>query len=185
MERRFVKTDRASVDGMRLRGHASVFNEETRIRDFWELVHPGAFDRALRENQDVVLLANHDGLPIGATYAGTLRLGVDDRGLAIDADLPETTLGRDVAELTRRGDLRAMSFGFVVREDEWTTRDDGSQLRTLLDLDLFDASVVTFPAYAGTDLALRYAGELPTPPATRPRVTARGQHALIRARLKG
>lgn len=185
MERRFTRTDAATLEGNRLSGHASVFMEQTRIRDFVERIAPCAFDRALRERHDVVLLANHDGLPLGTTYAGTLRLATDERGLRIDSDLPDTSLGRDVRELARRGDLRSMSFGFQVTDEDWSKRDDGTPLRTIKDVTLFDVSVVTFPAYAGTDVALRAMNPPHGPHATdRPRVTARGQAALIRARIK-
>lgn len=152
---RFTAEFRAAVEGNTLRGHAAVFNERAIIRDFAEQIDPAAFDRALSEQQDVALLVNHDGLPLARTSSGTLRLGKDDRGLTIVADLPNTTLAGDVRELTRRGDLRSMSFGFIVKADSWSNLEDGTQLRTVLDVDLFDVSVVTFPAYAGTDLALR------------------------------
>lgn len=179
LERRTVEA-RAAVEGTRLVGYASVFDEETRIRDFHERVDRAAFDRALRENQPVALLVNHDGLPLATTYGGTLNLSTDAHGLRMAAGLPDTSLGRDVRELTSRGDLRSMSFGFVVRDEEWSVRDDGAQLRTIKDVDLFDVSVVTFPAYAGTEVSLR---NRPAPTDV-PRVTARGQHALIRARLR-
>lgn len=183
IERRFVRADSATLQGNTLRGHASVFNEETRIKDFWEQIDPAAFNRAIREKHDVVLLANHDGLPLGATYSGTLRLGTDARGLAFDNDLPDTTLGRDVRELTARGDLRSCSFGFQVRDEEWSVKPDGSQLRTIRDVDLFDVSVVTFPAYAGTDVALR-AMNAPNPPTPPRPITATEQLVRIRARMR-
>lgn len=183
VERRFTEL-RADVAAGVLTGHASVFDQETRIRDFYEVISPAAFDRALRENQDVVLLANHEGLPLAATYAGNLHLSKDGTGLAVRSELPDTTMGRDVEALTRAGILRSMSFGFQVRDEEWSSRDGGGDLRTIKDVDLFDVSVVTFPAYAGTDLALRALGAPEGRPTTVPHVTARGQHALIRARLK-
>ena len=179
MERREYRAATA-VEGNRLIGHPSVFNQRARIKDFWEEVAPGTFDRALREQHDVVCLANHDGLPLGRTTAGTLRLGTDADGLTLDNDLPDTTLGRDVRELVRRGDLRSMSFGFQVTDEAWSVLEDGSQLRTIRDVDLFDVSVVTFPAYAGTDLALRHRPTITTP---RP-ITAREQAVRIRARMR-
>lgn len=161
-------------------GHASVFNTETRIRDFYELVMPSFFDRVLRERQDTVMQVNHEGLPLARTTSGTLALAKDSTGLAFEADLPDTSLGRDVRILAERGDLNAMSFGFTVAEDAWSLRKDGAQLRSLVEAErLFDISPVTFAAYAGTDLALR--AEEITPPKLS-RVTARDQAARIRAR---
>lgn len=179
MERRTLEV-RAAVEGNRLVGHAAVFDQSELIRDFYESVDRRAFGRVLRERQDTVLQVDHAGMPLARTTSGTLRLGVDSTGLTIDADLADTTLGRDVRTLVDRGDLSKMSFGFQVAEDAWHVRKDGAQHRTILDVGrLFDVSVVTFPAYAGTDVALRAAvyGDLPKIP-TRPSV--RGQVARIR-----
>lgn len=179
MERREYRAETA-LQGNKLVGHASVFNQRARIKDFWEEVDPATFERALREQHDVVCLANHDGLPLGRTTAGTLRLSVDAVGLHQETDLPDTTLGRDVRELTRRGDLTSMSFGFVVTDEDWSVLDDGSQLRTIRDVDLFDVSVVTFPAYTGTDVALRKRPTIITP---RP-IPAWDEAVRIRARMR-
>lgn len=177
---RFTAEFRADIQGNKLVGHASVFGQRAQVRDFHEEVDPAAFTRALAENQDVVLLANHEGLPLARTTSGTLRLSTDRQGLRTEADLPDTSLGRDVRELTRRGDLRAMSFGFIVKDDDWSDLEDGTQLRVIRDVDLFDVSVVTFPAYAGTDLALR---NRPAPRTT-PALSARDQVVRIRARIR-
>lgn len=146
--------------GNRLVGHAHTFGRVAQIRGGFERVHPEAFDRALRERQDVVLVVNHDGLPLGRTSSGTLRLGVDEQGLTIDNDLPDTTLARDVRELMARGDLVSMSFGFIPRADSIDTV-EGRQIRTITDLDLFDVSIVTSPAYSDTDVSLRSMDSLP------------------------
>lgn len=185
MERRTLEV-RAAVDGNTLTGHAAVFGQETFIPgwDFYEVVSAGAFDRVLTEDQDVVLQVDHQGMPLARTTARNLRLSKDKTGLVVDADLPDTSLGRDVRELVRAGVLSKMSFGFSVAEDVWSKRADGSQLRSIEEIGrLFDVSVVTFPAYEGTDVALR-SRELGDAPQIPPRVSARGQAALIRARIR-
>lgn len=180
MERRNVEI-RAEVAGNKLRGHASVFNQETRLGDFYEVVLPSFFDRALREKQDTVLQAEHAGLPLARTSSGTLKLSKDSTGLAFEADLADTSTGRDVRTLVERGDLASMSFGFTVAEDAWSLRKDGAQLRALVEAErLFDVSVVTFPAYAGTDVALRQAIKQVTPPQVSRAVTARDQARRLR-----
>ncbi len=176
----------ATESGGAIRGHASVFGQVAQIRGGFERIDPAAFDRALREGQEVVLLANHEGLPLGSTAASTLRLGTDRRGLTVDADLPDTTLGRDVAVLLARGDLRKMSFGFIPRGDRIDVV-RGRQVRTITDVDLFDVSIVTTPAYTGTDVALRSMDfdalpELEVEPPINPRPSARAEAARIRAR---
>lgn len=171
--------------GGRLVGHASVFNEETRIGEFFEQIDPAAFDDVL--GGDTVLQLDHKGLPLARTTSGTMKIGVDKRGLTVDADPADTTAGRDLRVLVERGDMYAMSFGFIVAEDEWERRADGSHLRTVKKLDrLFDVSVVTFPAYLGTDVSMRdLFGDMPTPPhlsRSRPN-PARLQALKIRHRL--
>lgn len=183
MERRTLEV-RAAVEGNRLIGHPAVFDQETYISgwDFYEVINSRAFDKVLREDQDVVLQVDHAGMPLARTRAGNLRLGKDSVGLTMEADLPDTSLARDVRELAAAGVLTSMSFGFTVAVDAWSRRKDGGQLRSVEEVGrLFDVSVVTFPAYSGTDVALRSRqfGDAPKIPA---RGTARGQAALIRAR---
>jgi hypothetical protein len=71
----------------------------------------------------------------------------DERGLKVRAQLPNTTLGRDTAELIRRGDVDSMSFGFSVIRDTW---DESGTNRTLNAVRLHECSIVPFPAYSGT-----------------------------------
>lgn len=184
MERRYAAETRADInpDG-RLYGHASVFNEETRIGEFFEQIDPAAFNDVL--DGDTVLQLDHAGLPLARTTSGTLVLSTDRRGLVVDADPADTTAGRDLRVLTARGDLRSMSFGFTVAEDAWERRDDGSHLRVIKRIGrLYDVSVVTFPAYAGTDVSLRSLfGDLPPVPAGALRRSPRIQALHIRHQL--
>ena len=142
----------------RLRGHAAVFNQLSEdLGGFREQITPGAFVEAI-EKDDVRLLINHDGLPLARNRSGTLRLAEDARGLAIEADLDESD--PDVQRLLpklARGDVSQMSFSFSVKPagQDWANDDEGRTVRTLKKLRLFDVSVVTYPAYPQTDIAVR------------------------------
>ena len=142
-----------------IEGYAAVFDSPSEdLGGFTEVVLPGAFDRALSEGADVRALVDHDASRIlGRSKSGTLSMAVDDTGLRVRITPPDTTAGRDVVESLRRGDLDGMSFGFVTREDEWRTV-DGAARRDLIDVDLFDVSVVAFPAYPDTTVAVRSLG---------------------------
>jgi len=155
-ERRVSSELRVDGDANRIRGYAAIFDSETDIAGmFREQVARGAFARSIEDSADVRALIDHDStLILGRTKSGTLRLFEDDRGLAVEIDLPDTQAARDLRVSLDRGDVSQMSFGFVVRGDEWQ-RGDGLPLRTLTDVDLFDVSVVTFPAYPETEAALR------------------------------
>jgi HK97 family phage prohead protease len=139
---------RAIGDGMTFEGYAAVFNSPSEPLPFTEIVAPGAFARSLKSRNRMMLLWNHDtSEPLASTRNGSLRMVEDATGLKVTATLPDTTRGRDVAELVRTGVIDSMSFGFSVKKDSWST--DG-QTRTLQDVTLYEVSLVSQPAYEGT-----------------------------------
>jgi HK97 family phage prohead protease len=135
--------------GRKLEGYAAVFNQETRVADFREIIRPGAFSNTIKKGRDILALSDHDAAKVLArTKSGTLRLAEDSRGLHFDLDLPDTTAGRDVLALAERGDIGGASFGFKVPKDGETRSGD---LRELRAIDLFEISIVSsWPAYDGT-----------------------------------
>jgi uncharacterized protein len=153
---------RKADGGMTLRGYAAVFNSETDIGGYFrETIAPGAFADSV--DGDVRALVDHDsGRVIGRTKAGTLRMVEDERGLAVEIDLPDTSDGRDLAALVERGDIDGMSFGFAVRKEEWDETVVPPK-RTIRAVELFEVSAVTWPAYADTTLAMRSLGKSEKP----------------------
>jgi HK97 family phage prohead protease len=145
---------RAEGDGMTFTGYASVFNSPSEdLGGFIEYVAPGAFKRSLQSRNEVKLLWNHDsGEPLASLRGGTMQLVEDNRGLKVTAQLPNTTRGRDVAELLRTNVINTMSFGFNVIKDSWSS--DG-KTRTLESVRLFEVSVVSFAAYPETTAQVR------------------------------
>ena len=146
---------RADDDGVRVAGYAAVFDDEADIMGlFRERIAPGAFKRAIGRD-DVVFLVNHDGLPLARTRSGTLSLKEDERGLymetELDADDPDV---RAIVGKMKRGDLDKMSFAFRADKQEWDDTQD-PPVRTIREASLFDVSVVTSPAYEGTEIGLR------------------------------
>lgn len=156
-----LRAERADGEPVRLKGHAAVFNALSQdLGGFREMIAPGAFTPSAHED-DVRALFNHNpDHVLGRTVAKTLRLAEDDRGLAIEIDLPETQLARDLAISIERGDVSQMSFAFRVKPggEEWGDTDQGF-VRTLKAVRLYDVSPVTYPAYLQTDIALRSLGE--------------------------
>ena len=145
---------RAEGDGMTFVGYAAKFNSPSEdLGGFVETIEAGAFRRSLRSRNDVKLLVNHDtGRVLASTRSGTMKLYEDEIGLRVEASLPNTTDGRDMAELLRRGDLNKMSFGFSVIKDSWNNE---MTERTLKSVRLFETSIVAFPAYAATEAMVR------------------------------
>jgi HK97 family phage prohead protease len=166
-------------------GYASVFDEWTTIleTDSWrfrEIVRPGAYRAAIAERQDVRCLLNHDpNFVLGRTASGTLSLEETDRGLLQRTRLSEAQWVRDLVSIpVDRGDISGMSFSFNCRNGASQTtvdkgdgrvivRRDGERLteymvnnklctdRELLAVDLYDVTVATYPAYAGTNVGHR------------------------------
>jgi len=156
LETRIVEVEAFEVredgTGMHLEGYAALFNSRSEnLGGFTETIKPGAFRASLRSRNDIKLLWNHDsGAVLGSTRAGTLQLTEDDRGLRVSATLPNTSYGRDAAELVRRGDVSAFSFGFSMPArggDEWNS--EGTE-RVLKSVRLHEVSLVAFPAYPET-----------------------------------
>ncbi len=143
-------------DGMRFTGYAAVFNSDSEPLPFTERIVPGAFKRSLKARNEIKMFVNHNmDMVLASTRAKTLRLTEDSKGLLAEASLPDTTYGRDLSVLMKRGDVHSMSFGFSVpkKGDRWS--DDGS-VRELLDIRLHEVSIVTgFPAYEATTAQVR------------------------------
>jgi len=146
-----------AAKGKTLTGYASVFNSETRLGSFSEIVRQGAFADTLASGSNIRALWHHqtDAL-LGTTRGGTLQLREDAFGLRFELALPDTTHGRDLAVLVDRGDVSGCSFGFRVAEggERWEQR-GGQLVRELLKVDLYEITLTHDPAYQDTTVALR------------------------------
>lgn len=142
----------------RLVGYAAVFNSRSvNLGGFVEVIQAGAFRRSLQGGADIRAFVDHDSrLIIGRRTAKTLTLEEDSHGLRVDISPPDTQAGRDVIENVRVGNLDGMSFAFRTPKggDAWDL-DADPPVRTLLDIDFSEVSVVAMPAYPATDVALR------------------------------
>lgn len=118
-----------------------------------EQIAPTAFDKTLRENPDLHLLINHEGMPLARTKSGTLQLSVDKHGLKVESelDLDDPDVQRLRTKM-KRGDMDEMSFAFRVRAQAWSATDDFPDdlyaHRTITEVSLHkgDVSVVNFGA---------------------------------------
>lgn len=155
--------------GVRVRGYAAVFEQETTIGDYFiERIARGAFTETLKRRgikgavEDVVFLINHnDSLLLARTRSGTLTLGEDDKGLWIESVLDDIDPDAvRVVRKMRRGDMDKMSFAMRATRQQWEDIPDALPRRTIMEAELFDVSVVTDPAYSGTDIGLRSAKQV-------------------------
>lgn len=169
LERRFtpvrveIRTQTGS-DKPVIGGYAAVFNRTSKpLMGYVERVNPSFFNQSRADSwPDVVCRYNHDNnLLLGTTAAGTLRLSVDETGLAYEVDPPQARA--DVVELVSRGDVGKSSFAFRIlpNGDEWGLDERSYPMRTLLKGRLVDVAPCNTPiaAYADTSSGLRTLAE--------------------------
>lgn len=152
----------ADGKGITLHGYAAVYDTRSApiYGMFFEVVKRGAFANALAGKDDVRALFDHDAsMVLGRTRSKTLRLSDDAKGLKVEIDLPDTQVARDLATSIERGDISQMSFGFRKIKDSWSEEKSPEgitvDIRELLEVELFDVSPVTYPAYEQTEIAVR------------------------------
>lgn len=148
---------RADEGGKFVEGYAAVFGQfSLDLGGFREKIKKGAFTKTIQEG-DVRALWNHeDKYVLGRTSAGTLTLSEDERGLKVRIECPNTTWANDLKESIKRKDVKEMSFGFNTIKDTWTYNNDTDEVeRELLEVRLWEVSIVTFPAYPQTDVSVR------------------------------
>jgi HK97 family phage prohead protease len=153
-----IRVAQGDGEPTRIYGYAALFDSfSVDLGGFREKIQRGTFLETIASD-DIRALFNHDpNLILGRNKSGTLRLSEDETGLAYEIQVPATQAGRDLVESIRRGDITQNSFGFRVLPDgaEWKEEADGTLIRILKKVKLYDISPVTYPAYPDTELALR------------------------------
>lgn len=160
---------RAEDDGKKIvRGYASTFNQPYElysVPDYkvLEQIASDAFDDC--EMDDVIMQYDHAGRVFARISNGTLDVHPDAVGLAIEADLSGTEIGRQLYEEIDGGYTTKMSFGFRVGEDKREVTEDHENgvttvLRTITKVSrLYDVSAVSLPANDATSISARSYGE--------------------------
>lgn len=152
-EKRLVEIRALEDEGMVVEGYAAVFDSVTDLGWMKEVIDRKAFDNA--DMSDIVMKYNHEDsvLPMARTRGGSLQFDVDEHGLKIRANLPDTTVNKDIFTLIKEKVLSKMSFAFTVKEEEYDYETD---TRRILAFDkIFDVSVVDVPAYESTEIYAR------------------------------
>jgi HK97 family phage prohead protease len=154
---------RSAVDGdsVRLTGLAHRYGVETRIslpfgKTVREIIRKGAFGKAVRARQDTKLLANHDpSLIMARTTNGGLVLRDTDVGLRITATVPRDNITSGYLDAIADGRITQMSFAMSGITDNWIGVNETEAISEIVDIDtLWDTSLVVFPQYKGTSVAV-------------------------------
>ena len=151
-----TRADNNETDEMKIEGYFVIFNSETKLfENYYEEISDKAFKDI--DLSDIRALADHDTAKVlGRTKSQTLSLSVDEKGL-----FGEITINKNDSEAVnlyervKRGDIDQCSFGFNILDETMDTRADGSTKWTITEIELFEVSVVTFPAYADTAVEAR------------------------------
>jgi len=153
---------RASSDNgkMVIKGRPAVYGSLSKdLGGFREVLLKDCFRDSLDDPEIYATFNHNDSAIIGRCSAGTLQVSSDNIGLLMRCDLPNNTLGRDLYESVKRGDVNKMSFGMFVQEDSWDTdideRGQKFERRSVTRARLFEVSPVTTPAYDASSVSAR------------------------------
>lgn len=128
-----------------------------RIRVFLERIKAGVFRNALKKNDNVLVLLNHDNNRVlASTKDGNAVLEEDNIGLRAEITITD----KEVVQKARDGKLSGWSFGFIANDDELST-EGKDEIRTVTDLELLEVSILDdtkAPAYYGTSIEAREGG---------------------------
>lgn len=148
---------REDGEEMVIEGYFAVFDSNY---EMWEgateSIAPGAFTSSI--GGDIRALTNHDTtLVLGRSKVHTLELKEDTRGLWGRITInPKDSDAVNTYERVKRGDVDQCSIGFMIRSEETDFGADGSIHWTITDVELFEVSVCTFPAYEETGVSARH-----------------------------
>lgn len=155
--------DELENDKMIVEGKAITYNDKTRLftfggQDYFEVIERGALEGA--DISDVFLKYNHSDnvMVLARTRNKTLELEDREDGLYIRAELADTTAGRDLYELIKRGDIDKMSFAFTENGYSYDEEERTWFVRSIKKL--YDVAAVDIPAYENTTIYARRKDDL-------------------------
>ena len=156
MEKRSINYEfRAMPESRTIIGTATVFNSAYDMGWYDEEMSSEVFANA--DMNDVVALFNHDAnMVLARTKSGTLKLNLTGNALEYSFEAPNTTLGNDLLEMVKRGDVYQSSFAFSVEKEDWEENGGGKPKRIIRSIKkVYDVSPVTYPANPDTMVAKR------------------------------
>lgn len=149
----------AEADSRKVEGYAMLFDTPSDGLTFEEVISREALEGVISRS-DVLALMNHSVdrgvLARSENGEGSLELEVDEKGLIYRFEAPHTSLGDELLENLRRGEIKQSSFAFDVESDKWERKADGTWKRTINKFGhLYDVSPVYHAAYSKTSVYMR------------------------------
>ena len=128
----------------------------SRGKKFVEVIDKGVFAKAIAKASKIDYLSSHDPNRILASTAnGSMTIEETDEGVVMKAEIVNTSYGRDAYNLIKSGLIQGMSFGFIAKEETWGKTDEGINLRTIKDMEIFEVSSLRTPAYNQSSISAR------------------------------
>ena len=149
---------RAGGDSRKIEGRSIVFNSLSQDFGGWkEEISPDAISDEIINASDILFLLNHSDsrgiLGRKRKGSGSLSTEIREDGVYFSFDAPQTSLGDELLEYLRRGDITQCSFAFTVDDDDWKEQEDGTYIRTIKKFrKIYDMSAVYTPAYTDTEV---------------------------------
>ena len=149
---------RAGSVSRRIEGRSIVFNSLSQDFGGWkEEISPDAINDEIINASDILFLLNHSDsrgiLGRKRKGSGSLSTEIREDGVYFSFDAPQTSLGDELLEYLRRGDITQCSFAFTVDDDDWKEQEDGTYIRTIKKFHrIYDMSAVYTPAYTDTEV---------------------------------
>lgn len=149
---------RAGGDSRKIEGRSIVFNSLSQDFGGWkEEISPDAISDEIINASDILFLLNHSDsrgiLGRKRKGSGSLSTEIREDGVYFSFDAPQTSLGDELLEYLRRGDITQCSFAFTVDDDNWEEQEDGTYIRTIKKFHrIYDMSAVYTPAYTDTEV---------------------------------
>lgn len=171
MEIRSIESSFQENDNI-IEGYAIRFNSVSEIlydkekrRFFREIIDREAINQELIDNSDIKFLFNHDKERLLARRnkgTGSLNVEVREDGVFFSFEIPSTSIGNDLREMIKRGEVTTCSFAFTDGDNiEWDFSDREIPTRTVKSIrGLFDLSAVFDAAYSQTEISCRSLDEM-------------------------
>jgi hypothetical protein len=154
-----IRAEQDEEKGAVIEGYPIVFNQETDLGEWREIIEPSAVSEKLL--RDVALMVGHDFGMIPLAHSrrnnenSTMQLKPDEYGVHMRAvlDPDHNPRAAEAYSAVGRGDMTGMSFAFIVNEDRWEDLDTEKPLRRITGMsEIYEVSLVAFPAYKGTSV---------------------------------
>lgn len=159
--------DKSSFDELAVKGIivkagavSELLTNPSNGRQFKETITQGVFNDAINDaiqsGERIDFLSMHDkSLILSSTDNNSLNINETDKGLEFSANISPTSWGKDTFQLISDGIIKGMSFGMRVLDEAWSLMADGTPLRIINKVKLFEVSAVRTPAYKSSEVEAR------------------------------